>query len=207
MAKRLAILGAGKLGIVLAQLALRAGYDVAIAASGDPAKIDLTVRTLAPGATAMTATDAAQWSDVIVLALPLSKYRTLPVTALAGKFVIDAMNYWWEVDGEREDSIPSDQSSSEAVQMLLAESTVIKALSHMGYHDLLDEARPSGAEGRRAIAVAADDDSARASAMQLVNDLGFDPLDIGSLANGRRLEPGNPAFGADLPLSKLKEII
>lgn len=197
------ILGAGKLGVVLSQLALKAGYDVKIAGSGDPAKIRLSFSVLAPGAEPDWAETVTRQSDIIVLALPLSKYRSLPSEALADKLVIDAMNHWWEVDGSRDDLIDPALSSSQAVQRLLDKSRVVKAFNHMGYHDLHDETKPSGAPGRKAIAIAGDDENDVATVASLVDRLGFDPVVIGDLSSGVKLEPGQPAFGANVSAEEL----
>lgn len=201
------IIGAGKLGIVLAQLALKAGFEVYIAGSGDPNKIRLTVDALAPGAVAMTSEAVAKQADIVILALPLGKFRQLPRVELAGKLVIDAMNYWWEVDGPRSELLPDEQSSSEVVQEFLADSRVVKALSHMGYHHLHDDAKTAGASGRKAIAIAGDKKEDVETVSQFVDDLGFEPVILESLKDGYRLEPGSSAFGANVAARTLRELV
>ena len=201
------IIGAGKVGIVLAQLALNAGYEVLISGSGAASKIGLTVSVLAPGAVAVTNKEVAAESDVIILAIPLGKYQQLPKNELDGKLVIDAMNYWWEVDGERPDLTSATQTSSEVVQEFLSGSHVVKAFSHIGYHNLDNEHRPEGSPDRMAVALAGDTPSDLMQVATIINSFGFDPVIIGGLKDSRALQPGGPIFGEHVNEEKLKQLL
>lgn len=207
MTKAIGILGAGKLGLVLARLAVKAGLEVRIASSGDPEQIKLTMDVLAPGATAVNSEQVIRQSEIIILALPLGKYKTVPTAGMKNKLVIDAMNYWWEVDGHRKDLTDPRVSSSEIVQKFLFQSRVVKAFNHMGYHDLFDEPKPAGSLNRKAIAIAGNDSNDIQTAAELVNQMGFDSVIAGNLHDSIVLEPKGEIFGANVDASTLKEMI
>src|SRR6266571_7949245 len=113
---RIAVLGAGHVGPVIARVALEAGYNVSIAASGDPEQIELIAQVLAPGAEPRRAADAVEEAGMVVLAIPLHKFPTLDTHLLDGKLVVDVMNYWPPVDGVQEMFEDHRYGSSEIVQ-------------------------------------------------------------------------------------------
>lgn len=176
--KTVGILGAGKVGIVLAQLALKAGYHVRISGSGSVQKIALTIETLVPGATASTNQGVVSKSDLIILAIPLSRYKNIHPKLLKGKLVIDAMNYWWETDGIREEVLDPSATSSEQVQAYFKSATIVKTFNHMGYHNLQEEARPKGDPKRKALFVTGDDREAVDTVAAFVDSMGFDTVSI-----------------------------
>ena len=201
------ILGAGRVGAALAKLARNAGLEVLIAGSGDPAPLAAGLTAEAPGAVAVTADEAARRADVVILAIPLGKYRTLPADALAGRLVIDAMNYWWELDGVRPEFSDPRTSTSETVQAFLKDSRLAKSFNHASVWELENLARPAGHPERRALAIASDnpDDLVRTS--YLVDAMGFDPVSAGPLANGVMFEPGTEAFGADASAAEMRAML
>ena len=201
------IAGAGKLGITLAQIARESGYEVLVATSKPAEKIELTVSVLAPGAQAVSLQELGEKADIIILALPLSKYQNLPREIFSGKLVIDAMNYWWEVDGPDNDILKETLSSSEVVAKYLKNSIVVKAFNHMGYHDLEEVIYQEDGQERKAIAYATDDIGAGNQVAKLIENFGFDSLNLGELSRGVILEPGYPPFGANLSKVDLQKMI
>jgi predicted dinucleotide-binding enzyme len=195
---RIAVLGAGHVGPVIARLVVAAGYHVSIAASGDPEEIALIAQVLAPGAEPRFAGDAVDDADVVVLAIPVHAFAAFDSASVAGKLVVDVMNYWPPVDGVQELFEDRRYGSSEIVQQRLDRSTVVKTLNHIGYHELDDEPRPVGSPERRALGVASDDPDAADLVAEVIERIGYDPVLLDSLYAGRLLEPGGPVFGVSL---------
>jgi 8-hydroxy-5-deazaflavin:NADPH oxidoreductase len=202
---KVAVLGAGHVGPVIARLAVKAGYPVAIATSGDPDDIALITELVIPGAQPRWAADAVADADIVVLAVPLHRFLDIGPGPLHGKLVVDAMNYWPASDGVLK---PFEHgASSEIVARRLAGSTVVKALNHIGYHELEDRARPAGAPDRRAAGVAGDEPAAVAAIAGLVDRIGYDPVRLDSLRAGRVLQPGGPVFGTVLALADFESAV
>ncbi|WNM28296.1 NAD(P)-binding domain-containing protein [Demequina capsici] len=190
------IVGTGRVGCALARLALDAGLAVVGSGSGplDRAQAQLDAR--APGAVAGTLAEVAA-ADVVILAIPLGRFRELDPEAFRRSLVVDAMNYWWELDGARPDLDDPTTSTSETVQTHLAGARVVKALNHMSLYELENLAFPPGHPERRGAAIAGDVAEDVQAVATLVDALGFDPVVAGSLADGVRFEPGTEVFGAD----------
>src|SRR2546430_5270549 len=88
---RIAVLGAGHVGPVIARVALEAGYPVSIAASGDPEQIELIAQGLAPGAEPRWAADAVEEGGMVVLGIPLHKFTALDTPPLDRKVRVKPM--------------------------------------------------------------------------------------------------------------------
>jgi 8-hydroxy-5-deazaflavin:NADPH oxidoreductase len=204
---RLGIVGAGKLGTTIARAAIDAGYDVALSGSGAPDDIALTVDVLAPGARALSTEEVVQRSDMIVLAVPTHRFRELARDLFTGKIVIDAMNYWEPVDGIDDELASADAGTSSIVQAHFSSARVVKSLNQLGYHELDELRRPRGSEDRVAVGAAGADRLAVRTVMRLLDRLGFDPVDAGSLENGAVLEPDGSPFAVTYTADELSSLV
>src|SRR5580704_14613245 len=205
--RRLGIVGAGKVGTTIARAAAAAGYDVAISGSGPAERIALIVDVLAPGARAATTDEVVGHADLIVLAVPMHRFRELPRDLFAGKILVDAMNYWEDIDGVDEELATAPAGTSVVVQQRFPSARVVKSLNHLGYYDFEESRRPTGVAGRIAVAAAGDDRAAVAAVLQLIDRLGFDAVDAGPLAAGLTLQPDGPVFGVAHTVGELSELL
>jgi len=205
--RRLGIVGAGRVGTTIARAAISSGYDVAISGSGAADRIALIVDVLAPGARPVSTNEVVRHADLIVLAVPMHRFRELPRDLFAGKILIDAMNYWEEIDGVDPELATAPDGTSVVVQERFASARVVKSLNHITYYKFDESRRPHGAPGRIAIAAAGDDRAAVAAVMQLIDRLGFDAVDAGPLEAGLALEPAGSVFGVSHSADELASLL
>jgi 8-hydroxy-5-deazaflavin:NADPH oxidoreductase len=188
---KIGIIGAGMIGATAARLLTRGGHAVAISNSRDPESLAGLVADL--GASALPVAEAVRFGDVVLLAIPFGKFDTLPAPEFAGKVVIDATNYYPSRDGQID--FP-DGTSSELLARHLPGARVVKAFNTL-YFKTLDSAsnRDLTANDRLAILLAGDDAAAKATVGQLITDMGFTPVDTGSLhEGGRRQQPDSALY-------------
>ena len=188
------LIGAGNIGSTLARLFLATGRDVVLSNSRGPETLQDLVTRLGPQARAATADQAAAAGDLVVVTVPLKAYQSLPVAPLAGKTVIDTNNYYPDRDGRIDALEDETTTTSELVQSHLSGSDVVKAFNNIFYGHLATQGLPAGAPDRRALPIAGDDAHAKHVVTALIDEIGFDVVDAGPLANGWRFQRDTPAY-------------
>jgi predicted dinucleotide-binding enzyme len=195
---RIGIIGAGKIGSTLAHLLVDAGHDVAIANSRGPDTLRNLEKELGDHGHAVTAPEAARYGDVVVVTIPLGHYRDLPADDLAGKIVIDTCNYYPQRDGRIAALDDGSTTSSELIQQHLRGARVVKAFNAMRWDHLREYGHEGGAGRRYGIPVAGDDPDAKRQVLDLIEQIGYEPVDAGGLADSRTFQPGTEVYTADL---------
>jgi predicted dinucleotide-binding enzyme len=188
-------IGAGHIGSQLARLAVANGYDVVVSNSRGPETLSGLVAELGPRARAGTVIDAAKTGDIVVVTVPLKSYRAAPVEPLAGKIVIDTNNYYPQRDGHIPELDNESTTTSELLQAHLPTSKVVKAFNHIYAKELTTHRQPAGTTNRRALAIAGDDEEAKAIVARLIDQFGFDTVDAGPLKEGWRIQRDTPGYG------------
>ncbi|WP_026117964.1 NADPH-dependent F420 reductase [Nocardiopsis alkaliphila] len=194
MSRILGVIGAGAVGQTVARLAILGGWQVVLSNSRGPQSLADQVARLGPRARAATSTEAAAVGDIVVAATPLIAHTRLPQRELAGKVVIDTMNYTVERDGHLPELDSNELTSSGMVQRHLADSRVVKAFNNITTDHLAALPRPKGVTARTALPIAGDDTGAKKEAEALLDDLGFDAVDVGGLEESWRFGPNTALY-------------
>lgn len=188
-------IGSGHIGSTVARLAVDAGHDVVLSNSRGPDTLRDLVEQLGAHARAATPADAAAAGDIIVVTIPLKAYESVPVSPLAGKPVIDTMNYYPQRDGQIAELDNGSTTSSELLQAHLRDADVVKAFNNIHFSHLGTLGRPAGHPERSALAIAGDDNTAKRAVAGFLDSIGYDAYDVGALAEGWRYQPDTPAYG------------
>jgi len=203
---KIGIIGAGNIGSVLARRFREVGHDVLIANSRGPETLSQLERET--GAVAVTAREAARGGEVVIVTIPESRIPDLPSDLFEGvaddTVVVDTGNYYpRERDGRIasiEDGVPESQWVSDQLGR-----PVIKAFNNIYAEHLDKRGQPSTADTRVALPVAGDDPNAKAKVLRLVDELGFDGVDAGTLAESWRQQPGTPVYTTDRDLEGVRQ--
>jgi predicted dinucleotide-binding enzyme len=202
---KIGIIGAGNIGGTLARHLIKLGHQVSIANSRGPES--LIALAAAIGATAVSVVDAAKAGEVVIISIPTKAVIDLPRNLFANVpsevVVIDTGNYHPELRDGRIDAIEQGMLDSQWVAQQIRRP-VVKAFNNILAKSLLEKGAPKGKAGRIALSVAGDSSEAKAAVLNLIDDLGFDPIDGGNLDNSWRQQTGTPAYCQDLDAAALR---
>jgi predicted dinucleotide-binding enzyme len=195
---RIGIIGAGNIGGTLTRRLRALGHQVFIANSRGPET--LAALALKTGATAVTVSEAASSGEVVVVTIPLKNVPRLPrdlfKTVSKEVVVIDTCNYYPQQRDGRIDAIEHGMTESQWVEQQLGHP-VIKVFNNIYAEHLMNLGRPKGSAGRIALPVAGEDFRAKEVVLKLVDELGFDGVDVGGLGESWRQQPGSPVYATD----------
>jgi predicted dinucleotide-binding enzyme len=195
---RIGIIGAGNIGGTLARRLTALGHDVSIANSRGPETLAALARET--GAKPVTVQEAARAGEVVIVTIPEKSVPRLPAGLFDGVpddvVVVDTGNYYPQRDG-RIDAIEKGTTESRWVSQQLGRP-VVKAFNSIYARSLLERGKPKGTPGRIGLPVAGDDRRAKDVVIRLVEELGFDGMDAGSLDESWSQQPGTPVYCTDL---------
>ena len=203
---RIAVIGAGNIGANAARLLVKAGHEVRIAGSGDAAKLAATATEI--GATPASIGEAVRASNIVMFAMPWTARAAVAAAAgdaaFSGKVVIDATNPY--VDYPNVEDLGGRTSSSVMAEALPG-AHVVKALNTLYAEKLANSGLSKGAPDRIALPVSGDDPASVATVITLLDEIGFDAADAGSLANSRKQEPDQPFYARSDNLAHLRAML
>lgn len=202
---RIGIIGSGNIGGVLTRRLVPLGHDVTVANSRGPASLDGLARQT--GARAGSVEEAVLSADLVVLAVPLKAVPALPADAFSGHVVVDANNFYPGRDGDLAGLDAPHAASSQWVADHFRDARIVKVFNTIQAAHIGDHATEPGTVARRALPVAGDDPAAKREVMALVNELGFDPVDAGTLSESWRQQPGTPVYDRNLDAAQVRDAL
>jgi predicted dinucleotide-binding enzyme len=193
---KIGIIGSGNIGATAARLFAEAGHEVAISNSRGPESLSKLVDEIGSKAHAATVEEAERFGEIALVAVPLRAYKDLPAAPLKSKIVIDTMNYYPDRNGHIPELDADQVTSSELLARHVPGARVVKAFNTMHAEHLATRGNKNAPiEQRYALFVAGDDEDAKQTVIQLIEEIGFAGIDGGSLRDSRHQQPGTPVYG------------
>lgn len=190
----LGIIGSGNIGSAIARLAVASNMNVILANSRGVESLQELIAELGPLATAGTIEEAANSGDTIALSIPLTAVADLPTGLLRGKTVLDTSNYYPFRDGRVSELDAGTITTSELVASWLDGARYVKAFGNILAHHIPLLSRPSDAPDRSVLPIASNDEQAKSHAAAIIERLGFDTLDAGTLDGSWKFEPESAGY-------------
>lgn len=184
---KVGVIGAGNMGSAFARRLSAAGHEVVIA-SRDMSDAEEAASSVGGSVRAVPHDDVAKGADVLIAATPFPQQADAirQAGAIDDKVVIEISNPMKEdMSGL---AVGLDTSAAEEVAKAVPEARVVKAFNTV-FAQVLAEDTPNGSEQPVQVFYASDDDGAKSKARELIESMGFEPVDAGPLANARYLEP------------------
>jgi len=201
---RIGIIGAGRMAQSLGCLAVRVGHAVMLSNTRGPQTLRDLSRTI--GSAAGTVYEAAEFGEVVFVAIYLQDYRTVPRAPLVGKTVLNPQNYFPHL-GRIAVLDRGELTTAELLAEHLPESRTVKALNSILAEDLVPDAQPAGTPNRRALPIASDSPAAKSTVTGLLDQIGYDTVDAGPLTEGWRFERRRPVYCRALTKDALREML
>lgn len=206
---KIGIIGSGHIGANAARLFVRAGHEVALSNSRGGEGLEGLVAELRPKARATTIEEAARFGEVVLIAIPFGRFRTLPAKAFQDKIVVDAGNYYRQRDGNFAELDNDETTSSELLAARLRGARLVKGFNTIWFEHLATQGDTDlPLEERRAIFIAGDDSQAKEVVARLIEEIGFAAVDTGFLhEGGRRQQPGTAVYNKELTAKEAADLL
>ncbi|MDO9405709.1 MAG: NAD(P)-binding domain-containing protein [Polaromonas sp.] len=189
---RIGIIGAGYIGRAVAGAAVKAGHEVMVSNSRSPGTLFSLTGII--GCKAGTVAEAAAFGEMVLVAIPLHAYTSIPIAPLAGKIVLDASNYYPQRDGHIAELDEEVVTVSGLLARHLPTSRVVKAFNAIAAGDIEKNGLPTGSPERRALPIAGDDPEAKRVVTAFFDQIGYDVVDAGPLTEEWRFQKDTPAY-------------
>ncbi|MDR1503878.1 MAG: NAD(P)-binding domain-containing protein [Prevotella sp.] len=201
------IIGAGNIGGTLARRLSQLGHKVTLSNARGPESLQELAAEINVKAATVYEVIENNNNDIVIITIPQKNVMDLPKDLFEGLkddlIVIDTCNYYPLMRDGIIDELDGDITNAEWVQAKI-KRPMVKTFNSIAFTSLADGGRPKGDKDRIALPLSGDRAKDKEVVSELIDQLGFDPFDLGELKNSWKYEPGTPVYCMDFNLETLK---